>query len=215
MHNVEIKAELRDPDLARHILLDLQASKIALIRQTDTYFRVAEGRFKKREAEVDGLREPTEYIHYTRADLPRPRLSHFKIYAEQQAREHFGLLAIGAEARAGLHAPEAAASPSTLPVWVVVRKVRELWMVGNVRVHLDQVESLGTFIELEALVSTTQHVGKCHDAIAELRQHLTPALGELVISSYADMMARHLEHDPRPQLPPPNSPHSPPSPPST
>jgi len=204
MQNVEIKAELRDIDLARELLRAIQASKIGVLRQTDTYYRVAEGRFKKREAELDGMREPVEYIHYTRADLARPRLSHFKIYAEEQAREHFGMLAIGAgadfEASESATAP---AHPGTLPVWVIVRKVRELWMVGNVRVHLDQVESLGTFIELEALVSTSQHVGKCHEAIAELRAHLSPVMGEFIVSSYADMMAVHIESEPRPMLPPP------------
>ncbi len=202
MQNVEIKAELRDIDLARELLRAIQASKIGVLRHTDTYYKVAEGRFKKREAELDGMREPVEYIHYTRADLARPRLSHFKIYAEEQAREHFGMLAIGAGADFETTELSTATSGS-LPVWVIVRKVRELWMVGNVRVHLDQVESLGTFIELEALVSTSQHVGKCHEAIAELRAHLSPVMGELIVSSYADMMAVHIESEPRPMLPPP------------
>jgi adenylate cyclase class IV len=166
MHNVEFKAELRDPELARAALRALRAAYILSFGQVDTYYRVASGRLKRRETEG----EPAEYIFYERADRTAPKLSKFTIYSESQARERFG---------------EAA-----LPVWLVVRKRRELWMLGSVRVHLDEVEGLGAFIEFEALVSTDQTIAKGHERIGELRRAMGPALGESIACGYSDLIDR-------------------------
>lgn len=169
MHNVELKAELRDTKLARGILRTIGAAFILSFDQTDTYFRVTSGRLKKRE--TDG--EPIEYIAYERTNRAAPKLSHFSIYTEEEALERFGAL--------------------PLPVWIVIKKKRELWMHGNVRVHLDEVEKLGSFIEFEALVSPGCHVVKCHEAISALRTQLRPAMGELIDCSYSDLLERDLE----------------------
>jgi adenylate cyclase class IV len=169
MHNVELKAELRDVQLARGILRSIGAAFILSFDQVDTYFRVTSGRLKKRE--TDG--EPVEYISYERTNRAAPKLSHFSILTEEEALERFGTL--------------------PLPIWLVVRKKRDLWMHGNVRVHLDTVDKLGTFIEFEALVSPSCHVVKCHEAISALRVHLRPAMGELIDCSYSDLLERDLE----------------------
>lgn len=168
MQNVEFKAELRDPALARTVLgpAGLNAAWIVTLHQTDTYYRVPSGRLKKRECPG----EPTEYIFYDRADRANPKMSHFKIYSEAQALERFG------------------ASP--LPIRVVVKKARELFMLGNVRIHLDQVEGLGWFLEFEALVSPQHDVARCHQVLTELRERLAPALGEAIAVGYADMVER-------------------------
>jgi len=188
MHNVELKAELRDPVLARGILRSLGAVFVLTLQQTDTYFRVATGRLKRRETEG----EPVEYIRYERTDRAAPKLSHFSILTEEEALERFGTL--------------------PLPVRLLVRKKRELWMHANVRVHLDTVEKLGTFIELEALVSPSCHVVRCHEAINALRTHLRPALGELIDCGYADLLERDLDalgqSAAPPQLPPGQANHS-------
>jgi adenylate cyclase class IV len=167
VQNVEIKAELRDAALARQILIapGIGATWIMQLRQTDTYFKVPAGRLKRRESPG----EPTEFIFYDRSDKPTARLSHFKIYSEAQATERFGT--------------------SPLPVWVVVKKTRELYMLGNVRIHLDTVENLGAFIELEALVSPQHGVAACHDLIADLRAKLAPVLGETIACGYSDLLA--------------------------
>jgi adenylate cyclase, class 2 len=166
VQNVEIKAELRDPALARQILIapGIGATWILQLRQTDTYYKVPAGRLKKRECPG----EPTEYIFYDRSDKPAARLSHFKIYSEAQAAERFGT--------------------TPLPVMVVVPKIRDLYMLGNVRIHLDQVENLGWFVELEALVSPQHSVAACHQVIADLRAKLAPVLGETIAVGYSDLL---------------------------
>src|SRR5438874_2908432 len=140
MNNVELKAELRDLAVARAICRAASASFILAFDQTDTYFRIPYGRLKKRD--TDG--EASEYIFYERPNRAGPKLSQFTIYSEPQALERFGR--------------------EPLPVWVKVRKHRELWMHANVRIHLDTVEGLGTFLELEALVSRDHSIAQCQDA---------------------------------------------------
>lgn len=169
MHNVEFKCELRDPDLARAIILRHGATFIGTLEQTDTYFRIPSGRLKKREQPG----EPTEFIFYDRENRTRPKLSHFRIYSEAEALERFGT--------------------SPLPVWIVVRKRRDLYLLGNVRLHVDQVDGLGFFLELEALVSTSTNVARCHASIAELREMLRPALGEAIAVGYSDLLAQDVE----------------------
>lgn len=179
MLNVEFKAELRDLALARTICRAIKATHIATLRQTDTYYRVTSGRLKKRECEG----EPVEIIHYDRANRAQPKLSYFNVYSERQARERFG--------------------EQELPIWLVVRKTRELYLLDAVRIHLDRVDALGDFIEFEAIVSRTQNVAKCHRDLASLRERLAPALGEPIAASYSDMLdgADHLPAE-QPKLPP-------------
>ncbi|MFT3685286.1 MAG: CYTH domain-containing protein [Phycisphaerales bacterium] len=67
MTNIEFKAELRDPELARTLLRKIHATPIDTLEQTDTYFRLSDGRLKKRETKG----APTEYIFYNRENAPR------------------------------------------------------------------------------------------------------------------------------------------------
>lgn len=171
MQNIELKLELRDLPLARSLAVALGATPVIKLQQTDTYYRVGSGRLKKREA----AGEPTEYIFYDRADRLEPRVSNFTIYSEQEAVARFG------------------ASP--MPIWVVVRKTREVLLLGNVRIHLDRVVHLGDFLELEALVSPSNGADQCTRAVAELRSALAPALGGPIACGYSDLIASELEHD--------------------
>jgi adenylate cyclase, class 2 len=169
MNNVELKAELRDLGVARAICRAAGASFILAFDQTDTYFRVPHGRLKKR----DTTDEPSEYIFYERPNRAGPKLSQFTIYSEEQALERFGRL--------------------PLPVWVTVRKRRELWMHANVRIHLDTVEGLGTFLEFEALVSRDHSIARCQEAVAQLKARFQPVLGELIDCGYSDLLASEQE----------------------
>lgn len=165
MRNVEFKAELRDIELARPICLELGARLVGTLEQTDTYFRIADARLKRRET----VGEPTEWIFYQRPDISKPKLSQFMIYSEAEAHERFGI--------------------SPLPVWLVVKKSRDLLLYGNVRIHLDRVDDLGDFIEMEAMVTKACAEDACRDAIARLRAALAPVLGEPISCGYSDLLA--------------------------
>lgn len=180
MRNIEFKAELRDPDLARAIAREIGASLIVRVQQTDTYYSVTTGRVKKREAvAVDravGVPEPVEYIVYERANRVDLRPSDFRILTEPELRERFG--------------------EQALPVWVVVSKRRELWMWRSVRIHIDKVDHLGWFFELESLVSKPEFEDHARSLGDQLRATFAPALGEPVAGSYSDLLAQQQELEP-------------------
>lgn len=165
MQNVEFKAELKDPGLARSICRAIGATQVADVEQTDTYFRLADARLKKRETEG----EPTEWILYDRPNQVGSKLSTFHIYSDDEAAERFG---------------EMQRRP-----WVVVKKHRELWMYDQVRIHLDEVDGLGAFLEFEALLCARQKRNDAEGTVLTLRKQLAPALGEPVAVSYSDMLA--------------------------
>jgi predicted adenylyl cyclase CyaB len=71
---------------------------------------------------------------------------------------------------------------------VVVEKNRELYLWHDVRIHLDSVEGLGSFVELEALASPGSDLDAERDAVDELRRALEIRDEDLVGESYADLL---------------------------
>lgn len=183
MKNLELKAELRDPNLARLICKQLKASRIGKIRQTDTYYNVARGRLKKRESiAVErgvGSPEPIEYIFYERPDTVSPKVSQYHLYTAEQVKERFG--------------------EQPLPVWLEVIKNRELYLYESTRIHIDDVIGLGWYFEYEILVDDRTNMDEANDLADRLRSTFLPALGEPIASSYSDLIAQSLEsNEPRP-----------------
>ena len=86
MQNIEFKAELRDIDAA-HVQCELlKARHVGQLRQTDTYYRMPDGRLKKRET----VGEATQWVFYHRAERTRPKLSNYTILSDEQARIRWG-----------------------------------------------------------------------------------------------------------------------------
>ena len=79
MQNIEFKAELRDLEAARAQCSALGAQRIGLLRQTDTYYQLADGRLKRRKAPG----EPTVWIFYHRPDRTGPRMSNYSLLTEE------------------------------------------------------------------------------------------------------------------------------------
>lgn len=134
--NVEIKARLSTGELEqiREIALSHSEVSSAFVQQTDTFFRANEGRLKLREF-GDGT---AELIAYDRPDGAGPTISDYVIYPRV--------------------APKAlrAALERSIGVRGVVQKHRELILIGHTRVHLDKVDGLGEFLELEVVIQPNQ-----------------------------------------------------------
>jgi adenylate cyclase class 2 len=172
MQNIEFKSELRDIEAARAQCRSLGAERIGVLEQTDQYFRLTDGRLKRREAPG----EPIEWIYYHRPQHVRPRMCNYSILTEEQAHRRWGT--------------------ASLKTWIIVRKSRELWMLDNVRIHLDEVAELGRFLEFEAIVSQEHDVKACHEAIDRLRDAFRPVLGEPIGVGYVDLLAQEQTADP-------------------
>jgi len=168
MRNIEFKAELRNLEAAREQCRQLQAQYIGVFEQCDTYFRLMDGRLKRRLAN----NEAPSWIFYHRPNRIQPRMSNYAILTDDQAHRRWGV--------------------GRLHEWLTVRKRRELWLVRNVRIHLDRVARLGDFLELEAIVSEQHLIRDCQDAISDLRDQFAPILGEPVAVSYCNLMEQEL-----------------------
>jgi adenylate cyclase class 2 len=127
--NVEVKVRCVDLPAAREAALRLGARPLADESQVDTYFATRTGRLKLRE--IDGAR--AELIPYLREDVAGARRSDYRVIPVADGAGTRRLLA------------------QLLGVHRVVRKRREVLLWRNVRIHLDRVESLGDFLELEAV----------------------------------------------------------------
>ena len=165
MRNLEIKARVASlPAVRRRVRGLTGATRHAVLRQTDWYFRVPKGRLKLR---VVGASRGGELIAYLRPDKTSARTSEFQ----------------------RMSAPDAAGTRRLLERMLgpraCVRKRREVWLYRNARIHLDTVESLGRFIEIEVVV--TEGMAQARALMKELRAVLGIRKKDLVAGSYADM----------------------------
>jgi homotetrameric cytidine deaminase len=165
--NVELKARDADPSRTLSRALALGAADHGELRQRDTYFAVRHGRLKLREEEPGGAR----LIGYARPDGVQARTSAYRLVETSDAE--------------GLRETLAAA----LGVRVVVAKRRRLLLWENVRIHLDEVDDLGSFLELEAVAAEGSDLAREHGLVARLRDELDVADDALVATGYADLLA--------------------------
>lgn len=164
--NVEIKARLRDPEHTRALAAKLSDREPVRLEQRDTFFRVERGRLKLREL-GDGS---AELIWYQRADRAGPGESLYTVVPVAQP-----VLLLGALRRA-------------LGTRGIVAKRRELFRVGRTRIHLDRVEGLGAFLELEVVLAEHEPPAG-GDAIArELMRRLGIGPQDLVERAYIDLL---------------------------
>jgi homotetrameric cytidine deaminase len=170
MRNLELKA--RDPDPARSLerALALGAEDKGEIHQRDTYFAGARGRLKLREQDAEGQRLWDELIEYSRADSTDPRPSKY-------------LRVPVADAPTLREALEAAYG--TL---VTVTKQRRLLLWQGVRIHLDDVEGLGTYLEFEAFAEPGSDLSAELGKVERLREELGVSEENLVATSYSDLV---------------------------
>jgi predicted adenylyl cyclase CyaB len=147
----------------------LGARAAAVLHQRDTYFHVRHGRLKLREIAPEGGAPSAELIQYARPDESSARTSDYVIAPVADAASMREALA------------------RALGVRVVVAKRRSLFLWRHTRIHLDEVEGLGSFLELETVVTDQSD----SDARAELAE-AAAALGirdeERIALSYADLL---------------------------
>lgn len=186
IRNLEIKAQVSGKlNKLRECLQALGAHYEWTRQQTDTFFATPQGRLKLREErDQNGVKE-AELIPYFRPDTIGPRESRFVILNVSQPELTRDLLT------------------QMLGVTVTVCKTRELWLLHDdtVRVHLDQVEDLGEFLEIEAILETENILAINSDDLSSFTQVQTGRLKELLIAlgvsnqdqvavAYADLLLK-------------------------
>jgi predicted adenylyl cyclase CyaB len=164
--NLELKA--RHPNLAaaRELVQELGAAPAGVEFQTDTYFFARQGRLKLREIQ----RQSATLIWYERADQATPRICHYQLVPVLDP----GILK--------------AALAAALGVRGEVCKRREIFLWHNVRIHLDEVAGLGTFVEFEAVLSPADDLATAQDRLNHLRDLLGISPGDVIPQSNADLL---------------------------
>ncbi len=187
MTNFEFKARLHDAEQVRSVMQQRNAEVVSVMLQTDTYFHAPQGRLKLREIAFEplaGKQNPpprAELIFYQRADEASVKRSDYLIAPVSESERMSEVLA------------------ATLGVCVVVKKRRELYLLGyrntphapplpHIRVHLDQVETLGSFVEVEAVVGEGIAVELAQAEAQNLLAQFGVAAEDLMHGSYSDLL---------------------------
>jgi adenylate cyclase class IV len=208
--NIEIKAHLHNPSETTHLVHTLADDPPVILTQEDIFFNAPSGRLKLRIQEpeltmpkerpcetvgpsgfsgrtakpllqeTEGLRQQTlvppflmgaELISYHRPNQPGPKPCDYSITPVSDP--------------AALRATLAHA----LGECGIVRKTRTLYIIGQTRIHLDNVEGLGHFLELEIVLEPGQTATEGEGIARALMEQLGIQDGDLVEDAYVDMLA--------------------------
>ena len=128
MFNIELKAKTENAEGVREVLKSRKAVFKGVDLQTDTYFKVNNGRLKLREGNIEN-----SLIFYRRENVAGIKKSKIILYKSEP----------GSNLKSAL--------TESMGILVEVKKEREIYFIENIKFHIDKVEGLGEFIEIEAI----------------------------------------------------------------
>ncbi len=164
--NIEIKAYCSNKEEIRKILKEKNADSKGIDKQIDTYFKVKKGRLKLREGNIENC-----LIYYEREDISGPKKSDVSLFPIQKNSSLKQILL------------------NSFDILVKVKKTREIYFIDNIKFHLDEVENLGDFIELEAIDKNGEIGAKT--LLKQCREYLNLFKikeQDLIENSYSDMI---------------------------
>jgi len=164
--NIEIKARVHDPAGLKTKVEAISDTAGERIPQEDIFFHAPQGRLKLRILAED----LGQLIYYERPDSAGPKQSDYFISHTGEPRTLQDVLG------------------RTYGVRGVVRKERWLYWIGNTRIHLDQVEGLGSFLEFEVVLSGGQSIDEGQAIAAGLMDRLGVAEVDLIDAAYIDLL---------------------------
>ena len=169
MQNVELKARYPDLQRARQICLELGAKLLRSEEQVDTYLQVRAGRLKIRESQSE-----TSLIYYDRPDQSGPTVSSFEVAPMPTEPSKLKAVLVRVLGTRG-----------------VVKKCREVFALGPVRIHVDEVSGLGSFLEFEYTVGRAgDDELTARKRLDELQESFGISKNQLVETSYLDLVMR-------------------------
>jgi len=164
--NIEIKARPRDFEEVRRRAESLSDTSIEVFLQEDIFFHTEKGRLKLRVLAPNR----GQLIYYTRPDQEGPKRSEYHIYETSDPENLKHVLELAYRIRG------------------VVKKTRYLYLVGQTRVHLDDVEGLGQFMELEVVMGEGQSDAEGQATAEDLMSRLGVERGDLLEGAYMDLL---------------------------
>ena len=164
--NIEIKARARDFEEIRRHAESLSDTPVEVIPQEDIFFNTEQGRLKLRVLALN----LGQLIYYTRPDQEGPKRSEYHLHETFDPESLKRVLELAYGIRG------------------VVRKTRYLYLVGQTRVHLDDVEGLGQFMELEVAMGPEQSDAEGQAIAEDMMSRLGVERGDLLEGAYMDLL---------------------------
>jgi len=169
--NIEIKARVHDLDGLRARAEALSDTPVQVILQEDTFFNTSKGRLKLRLLQPD----QAQLVYYERPDQDGPKRSNYHIYETSDPQ--------------GLKT----ALRMALGIRGIVRKTRYLYLAGQTRIHLDDVEDLGQFMELEVVLREGQSDAEGQAIAEDLMTRLGVREEDLLEGAYMDLLEKSVK----------------------
>jgi predicted adenylyl cyclase CyaB len=164
--NIEIKARVEDFDSLTTRAESLSDTPLEVIPQEDIFFNTEKGRLKLRILAPDlGY-----LIYYERPDQDGPKRSDYYLARTEEPENLKAALSLALGLRG------------------VVKKTRYLYMVGQTRIHLDEVEGLGHFMELEVVMREGQSDAEGQAIAEDLMHRLGVRKEALIEGAYIDLI---------------------------
>jgi predicted adenylyl cyclase CyaB len=164
--NIEIKARARNFDNIKARAETLSDTPMEVIPQEDIFFNTPQGRLKLRVLAGDR----GQLIYYKRPNQEGPKRSDYHISHTSDSSNLKRVLELAYGIRG------------------VVRKTRYLYLVGQTRVHLDDVEGLGQFMELEVVMQDGQSDVEGQAIAEDLMASLGVERSDLLEGAYMDLL---------------------------
>ncbi len=164
---MEIKAKVAGLEAVRGIVERLADSGPMEFEQEDTFFVCSRGRLKLRR--FSGCPQ-AELIYYERPEGSGPKESRYVVHPTADPEGLREVLSAAFDIRG------------------VVRKRRTVYRIGQTRVHLDQVEGLGEFVELEVVLRREQSSSDGATIAHELMEKLGISPDQLIDRAYIDLL---------------------------
>ncbi|MGD8404715.1 MAG: class IV adenylate cyclase [Anaerolineales bacterium] len=164
--NIEIKARADNFEALKARAESLSDRPLRILPQEDTFFNTEKGRLKLRiQAPDQGY-----LIYYERPDREGPKRSDYHLAETKN--------------------PESLKKTLSLAYGIrgVVKKNRYLYMVGQTRIHLDEVEGLGHFMELEVVMREGQSDAEGQAIAEDLMRRLGIREDALIEGAYMDLL---------------------------
>jgi len=166
--NIEIKARCTDHVAIEKVIQKMNIPFEGMQQQSDTFFNVPNGRLKLRESDTKG----NFLIPYLRPDVKKPRKSDYVLLDVNDVDQSLNIL----EKMFGVRG--------------IVEKTRKVFHYDNIRIHLDQVDDLGNFIELEGVIKNKKQKEETLQKIDLLMEIFEIKDEDIVINAYIDMLEK-------------------------
>lgn len=167
--NIEIKARVENFDKLFNSVTELSDSECQILNQRDVFFNCPGGRLKLRIFED----KTGEMIFYNRENTESPTCSYYKIVPVENPTSINELF----EMAYGIKGE--------------VKKTRYLFFIGQTRIHLDKVENLGNFVELEVVLKENQSEIEGKSIADEIMKRLNINKTDLISNAYIDIVIRN------------------------